>query len=105
MPQHITVENYDPELLGFEPHNCLPNGERFIRVTTARPDKIQKVVFYEDGMKLDAAFAEPFYLYPLSTWHQAAYCRKPGAKVFCAEVFFYDGQVLRLEQHLDELTD
>lgn len=101
----VQHENGDPELLGFEPHNCLPNGERFIRVTTARPDKIQKVVFYEDGMKLDAAFAEPFYLYPLSTWHQAAYCRKPGAKVFCAEVFFYDGQVLRLEHHLDELTD
>lgn len=98
-------EEERPRLLGFEPHNCLHAGGRFIRVTTSRPDKILKVVFYEDGKKLDASFAEPFYLYPLSTWHQAAYTRSPGAKKFTAVVVMYDGSELVLEQNLTALTD
>lgn len=94
-----------PKLLGFEPHNCLRGGERFIRVTTARPDRILKVVYYEDGRKLDAAFAEPFYLYPLSTWHQAAYKPSSGSRKFTAVVVMYDGSELVLEQDLTALTD
>lgn len=97
------AEEPAPKLLGFEPCSGLKNGERFIRVTSARPDKICKVVFYEDGRKLDAAFAEPFFLYPLSTWHQAAYLPTPGAQKFTARVVMYDGSEILLEQDLTDL--
>lgn len=92
-------------LLGFEPKLCLKNGERFIRVCTYYPERVRKVIFLEDGKKLDVSYAEPFYLYPLSTWHQAEYLPGEGAKEFVAEVYMYDGSVVRLVQDLSTLIN
>lgn len=92
-------------LIGFEPHLCLKNGERFIRVVSYYPEKIQKVVFLEDGRKLDVSYADPFYLYPRYTWANWEYLPEPGAKEFVAEVHMYDGRIIRLVQSLDTVIN
>lgn len=90
-------------LQGFEPHIHLAGGERFIRVSSLYPEKIDRVRFYEDGRLLEVAYEEPFYHLPLSTWHQAAYVPSPGAREFVAQVMKRDGSVLTLRQDLQAL--
>lgn len=102
----IGICRQEPEnefyLQGFEPEMTIAGG-RYVRVAASRPELIDRVRFYEDGVLLDVAYAEPFMLNSKATWIQEPYFPSEGAEEFRAEVVLFDGRVEILNRNLKDL--
>jgi hypothetical protein len=52
---------------GFEPHmSC--QGKRWLRVASEYPERIDHVEFLHEGVRVDVAYDEPFFLHHETTW-------------------------------------
>lgn len=54
------------------------NGERWIRLTAEYPETINYVDFFQNGVKVDRAYQEPFFVNYVDTWTQTGSKTKKG---------------------------
>ena len=69
------------------------NGERWIRLTAEYPETINFVDFFQNGVQVDRAYQEPFFVNYLATWIQTGSKTKKGDK-WKAIIHLGDGRTL-----------
>ena len=69
------------------------NGERWIRLTAEYPETINFVEFYRNGIFVDKAYQEPFYVNYLNTYTQLGYKTQKG-DVWKAVIHLGNGRTL-----------
>ena len=101
----IEMPNMDEDsmyLQGFEPDMSIDGG-RYIRLASRRPERIDRVMFYEDDELIYTAYAEPFMLYGKTTWIQEPYYPNKTAEKFKVVVKKLNGKTFEIEQDMRDL--
>ena len=85
---------------GFEPR-MMYDGKRWLRVASEYPESIDHVEFIHDGVLIDTAWDEPFYLYGFSTWEagpvDAARAARGG---WTARIYLRDGNLMECHDEI-----
>ncbi|MEM7129767.1 MAG: hypothetical protein AAF702_25770 [Chloroflexota bacterium] len=78
---------------GFEEANTY-QGQRWIRLASLYPERIDYVEFYRDGEFFDVAYEEPYYPLHKTTWIQGGITVSSQQESWKAIIYLHSGEVL-----------
>jgi hypothetical protein len=80
-------------LAGFEPAATV-EGQRWIRLATLYPERVDRVVYYRNGSLFYTAYDEPFPVHYVSNWRQQAVTGTDRDREWRAVIHLADGRTL-----------
>ena len=87
-------------LAGLEEHMTVA-GQRWIRLASLYPERIDCVDFYRNGKHIYTGYNDPFSINYQSNWRQGSTDNLPGKNVWEAKIYLINGQrtELKIESH------